>query len=87
MVTTEQESIDELFVNFHNAKIKIAIQKNGKLTRISEQIVSDFLNVYIPPAQEPNIVRTVNNGEVALVYVATRLLPACVTQGKVDFAV
>jgi ATP phosphoribosyltransferase len=79
----------DVFRQFQAAETKIAIQKDGELTRISQEIIADYFG-WIVPAREPSDKRMAavsEDGEVGYAFVRNKDIGTLVANKMVDFAV
>lgn len=77
-----------VFDRFSATKTKIAIQKDGELTQVSREIVTDSLGVEIPDKiNERQLLNVSKDGEYGFVYARNKSICDLVVRGAVDLAV
>ncbi len=85
----ERSDTDDVFERFRAAETKIAIQKDGELTDLSREIISNHFSVKIPK-RDPSDKRFVSvseDGAMGYAYVRNKDIGSLVARRMVDFAV
>jgi ATP phosphoribosyltransferase len=88
-VCADEQQPLEVLERFRKAPFKIAIQKDGELTEISRQIISQELGICIPPrhAKERCLLDISEDGRYGVMYTRNKDICKHVASGAVDLAI